>query len=400
MASALPGTATPPEPPKPGSAREEMFKKLRAKAQGADPAPPETKREDQPPAQQPPAAKHETDENLTDEAVQQREEAEAVKSGDRKRMGPWKLVQQYKQQLKQRETEIGELRKSGANPVDTKQFEERVTKAEARAKELEDHIRYVDYTKSSEFTEKYEKPYESAWKRAMSELGELEVSDPSSGERRPATTDDLVELVSLPVQQAKERAREIFGDFCEEAMAHRKDIKQLFDAKNEALKNAKQSSEEYFKKKQEDAQRQTSETTKFIAENWKKLNDEAPKDPKHGVFFAPKEGDEEGNKRLQKGYELADRAFSLNSMDPRLTPQQRIEAIRVHSAIRNRAAAYGRMVYWLEQERAAHQATKAELEKYRSANPGAGEGARAPGGDPAATSAKESVFGALRKLAR
>ena len=54
----------------------------------------------------------------------------------------------------------------------------RVEKAEARAKELEDHIRYVDYEKSTEFKEKFDAPYVASWERAMSELSEITVTDP------------------------------------------------------------------------------------------------------------------------------------------------------------------------------------------------------------------------------
>ena len=110
------------------------------------------------------------------------------------------------------------------------------------------------------------------------------------------------------------------------------------------------------------------------------------------------EGDEEANTRLKKGFEIADRAFSVNPLDPKLTPEQRQEVVRLHSAVRNRAAAFGKLVYQNEKLAAKAAELEAELAKYKNAQPGAGE----PHGQQAATgphSAKESVMADLRKLA-
>lgn len=340
------------------------------------------------------------DENLTDEKAQEREEAEARQSGDKKRIGPWKLVKQYKDSVKKYEAEIAELKKGSQNGV-PKEFEEKLTKTEQRAKELEDHMRYVDYTKSKEFTEKYEAPYNAAWQRAMSELGELEVNDPNSGDRRAATVDDVLDLVNMPIQAAQDHAEAIFGKFAGEAMMHRKEIKTLFKQQQDALKDAKEKSTEYFKRMQADREKSVMETNKSVSEHWKRFNDEAPKDEKYGRFFLPMDGDEEGNKRLKNGFALADKAFSISSTDPRLTPQEREEAVRVHAAVRNRAASAGRLMYWHARDQAEIANLKSELEKYKNATPGSGDGKSGGSGAPSGpASAKQGAIDALRKLAR
>jgi hypothetical protein len=110
------------------------------------------------------------------------------------------------------------------------------------------------------------------------------------------------------------------------------------------------------------------------------------------------EGDEEANTRLKKGFEIADKAFSVNPLDPKLTPDQRQQIVQLHSAVRNRAAAFGRLVYQLEKSDATIAELKAALDKFKEAQPGAGEprDTTAPNGS---TSARGSVLEALRKIA-
>jgi hypothetical protein len=55
-------------------------------------------------------------------------------------------------------------------------------------------------------------------------------------------------------------------------------------------------------------------------------------------------------------------------------------------------------MYQLEKSRAEAKALKAELDKYKSAQPGKGEGERGAAPDHG-ESAKSAVFGALRHLA-
>jgi hypothetical protein len=121
-------------------------------------------------------------------------------------------------------------------------------------------------------------------------------------------------------------------------------------------------------------------------------------DEKNGPFFKPVEGDEHWNQRLAKGFELVDRAFAENPLDPNLTSEQRAAVVRRHAAVRNRAAAFGPLKYKVSQlETKVAELTK-ELEQFKGSTPTVGDRRAATGiGQPA--SAREEVFGGLRKLA-
>lgn len=323
----------------------------------------------------------------------------APATGEKKKISPWKLVEEHKTARAQLEHELSELKK---NLPDPKQIEQTKAEAEAirkRNSELEEEIRYTNYSKSKEYAEKYQKPYETAWKKAMDELGELTIADGSSGQERPLAPTDMLELVNLPLKEARARAVDMFGDFADDVMAHRKEIRNLFDSQNKALEEARKSGQQRDEQRRKAIQEFQADTKKQIDEIWSKANTEAVSDEKFSKYFKPVDGDEEGNKRLARGYELADKAFSSpDPRDPRLSPQQREEIIRTHTAMRHRAAAFGRTLYQLQQAEAKLAALTEQLNKYRGAEPGKGGGASAPQ-EHGHSSAHDSVFSSLRKLA-
>jgi len=386
-------------PPKPGSAKERMFSELRKKS-GVEEEPvkpaatkktaPVTGEDDTPP-----------DTTITDEpaasADKSSTEAPAADDKGKKKASPWKLVDEHKAARLKAETELAELRKAMVDPAKVKELETKAQEYEKRAKELDEHIKYVDYTKSSEFQEKYQKPYEQAWQRWMADLGELTVQDPSGAER-PIQPADLLELVNLPLQKAREAAESTFGNFADDVMSARKEIRSLFDQQQRALEEAKKLGSERTAQAQKQQQEQMEALRKEQAQVWEEANKAVVADEKYGKLFKPVEGDEEGNARLQKGYELSDRAFSVNPNNPQLTKDQRAEVVRLHAAVRNRAAAFGRVAYQALQLEAKVAELTAALAKYKSVEPGAGE-PHAPTGQQVATTARDQVFGALRKIA-
>lgn len=409
--SSIPAPVTPIAPPKPGTARDRMFQDLRKKAgvtavaptpatapsthpKPPDSAPEKVEGEEEPTPPTPPPEGEET----TPEKPPEGEQPTKPTKPD-KRPSPWRLVDQYKAKTAELEKQLIEAKANALPEGEVKTIKERAEKAEARARELESHIKFVDYTKSAEFKSKYQEPYEKAWMTAMKELGEIQViENPDTGEGRPVQPQDLLQLVNLPLGQARAAAREMFGDFADDVMAHRKTIRQLFDSQQTALEEARKSGEEHFKQQTEAvraAQEKLSAQTKVA---WAKANEAAINDEKYGKFFKPVEGDEQGNQRLAKGFELADRAFSENPFQPNLTEEQRMSIIKRHAAVRNRCAAFGRLTYQLEEARKMVARLEKELESYKRSEPGAGA-PRATGSSAAARSAKEEVFGALRAKA-
>ena len=376
------GPASPP--PKPGSARERMFQDLHKKAGMDETAPPVTK-----PAVEPEAPP---------EGGDAPPPATADPTAPKAKVSPWKLVDEHKAARLKAETEAAELRKTMLPPEKVKEITERAAALENRAQELEQEIRFTNYSKSQEFAEKYQKPYEESWKRWMGDLQELTVADPNTGGERPIAPQDLLELVNLPLKEAKTRAMESFGDFADDVMSARKEIRGLFDAQNKALEEARKGGEQRDLERVTQMQQQQQALGKEIGELWSKSNEMAQNDERFGKYFQPVEGDEEANTRLKKGFEIADRAFSVNPLDPRLTPDQRQQIVQLHSAVRNRAAAFGKLVYQAEKNAATIAELQAELARFKSAQPGAGE----PHGQESPTtgsSAHDQVFGALRKIA-
>lgn len=400
-----------PDVPRPGSARARMLEDLRKKAKDPEELAPAAPKAATPPPKATPPKPGEKPTTPTPE--EKPIEAEAPKTADvpkpeekplspeeRKKVNPWKLVDQYKEQTTKLQKEISDLRTSALPEKERTELQSRIEKAEARAKALEEHIQFLDYSKSQEFQDKYQKPYEEAWTRAMGELGELTVND-GEGNARPIQAQDILDLVNLPLPKAREMAESLYGPFANDVMGHRKEIRNLFEAQAKALEDARKNGAERIKQTVEQQTKQMGEIKKFIGENWEAANQSIVRDEKYGLYFTPVEGDENINQRLAKGAQLVDRAFAENPADPKLTPDERRAVIKRHAAVRNRAIAFGRLVYELDKAKADMASLREELKKYRGSEPTT-TGTPKPenGGEPAPTSAKESVFAALRAKAR
>lgn len=351
--------------------------------------------EDQPPPEDSSVAPK--DESTLPQDQQPGAAPSASTPAEKKKVSPWKLVEEYKQKLTKAESELLEARKAAPDPKAQEESKAALEKASKRLQELETEIRFVNYSKSQEFQDRFQKPYEDAWRKAMNELGELTMPDANGGER-PISAQDMLALVNMPLKDARARAVELFGDFADDVMSHRKEIHNLFEAQQKALDDARKLGTQRDEQRQKAIAEWRERSQKEVNEVWTKANGEVLKDEKIAKFFKPLEGDEEGNKRLARGYELADKAFSgIDPRDPRLKPEQRAEIIQLHAAVRNRAAAYGRLQFWYDKAQTELTSLKAELAKYRNAEPGKGEGAKAS--VPANVSARDSIFAELRKRA-
>lgn len=333
------------------------------------PEPPEPEETPEAPEQEQPTETPEQSEQETPPKP-----AEAPKK--EKKLSPWRLLDDAKKVINEwklkAEAASAELEKirSGAPAEPPKEFTERLTKAETRAKELEEHLRYLDYQKHPEFIEKYQKPYEAAWKRAMTELGEVGVTDPATGQVRAATADDMMKLVTLPLGAAIQQAKEMFGEYAPYAIDHRNKIKELFDTQQNALKDAKEGGAKREQEMRQKEEAQRTEAAKAIQQTWESENRAISNDSQIGHYFTPVEGDQEGNTALVKGYQLVDKAFAENPQDPNITPEERTARIKRHVALRNRAAAFGRLRRWHEKDQATIAELKKELEQYKSSEPG------------------------------
>lgn len=277
------------------------------------------------------------------------------------------------------------------------EYVSKIEQLQKRNEELENEMRYVDYTKSEEFKKNHLTPYENAWKRATSELSEIQVN--VDGEMRQASTQDLMTLVNLPLGKAREIADQVFGPFADDMMRYRTEIRDLFQKQQEALSEVREKGAAREKERLEQTERMNAERNSHITEVWKAAHDEIAKDQKVSRYVTPIEGDDESNAVLQKGFEFADKAFTVNPLDPSLSKEQRAEAVRMHVALRNRAAAFGRLTAMVSKLEANNKALEAELAKYKSTTPTTGGGIQTPA-TPGVKSAREEVFAALRARAK
>lgn len=331
----------------------------------------------------------------------------APEKGKGGKPNPWKLYEGEKSARATAEAEVQRLKTSIVPEQERTSLMARVEKSEKRAQELENEIRFRAYEKSSEYVEKYQQPYEAAWKRATKELSEIAIKDPISGQDRAVTSDDLLQLVNLPLGQARGVAKELFGDFADDVMAHRKEIRGLFDKQNEALEKARTEGGARDQQQREAWQKQRTELSGFVQTSWKEANDAWQNDPANGRFFKPiavEEGKEatpeekEWNESLERGYKLVDEAWGMNVMDAKLTPEQRKEVVRKNAAVRARAAAFGPLKRLVKRHESKIAALEKDLKEYTGSTPAAGGG---KGDRPAAPqrSGMDSIREAIRKRA-
>lgn len=396
--SSMPTGAEPPKPAPPGSAKSKMMGDLRSKY-GGETSEPKPDSPAQPPAAPPPGSEAGSPADSPPAGADAAKPEGAIAPVENKKISPWKLVETFKARALRAETELAEMAGKVIPEEQRKAMEERTTQAEARLKELEDEIRHVRYEKSAEFQDKFQKPYESAWKRAMSELSEIPVIDPGTGQPRAAEAADLLQLVNMPLGQAREVAEQLFGKFAGDMMNYRKEIRGLYEAQAAALEDAKKNGGEREKQRQEQAQRTVGELKQKLAVIWEKSLTEAMADPKRGEFFKPRDGDEEWNSRLEKGEALVKQAFSENPFAPNLTDDERAAIIRRHAAVQKRAASWGALRHAFEKSKEHIAALEKELAEFKGSTPPAG-GTTAPAGAPPAATGKAGMYAALQKLAK
>lgn len=297
-----------------------------------------------------------------------------------------------KETIRTKDAEISrlqnELKAAKSAPVDDpekKTLVEKLQSVEKRKLELEQQIQFVAYQKSDEFQNKYQKPYEEAWSRAVSELSEL-VVEAEDGSQRAATAQDLLTLANMPPVDARKLAKTMFGEAADDVLAHRRKIRELADAQTKAIQDAEKNAEAHHKEQQTKSLQQKQQMAKLWEDENKAWRERFPR------WFQPEDGDEKGNELLAKGYAMADAAFSSNGNQ---TPEQRV---KLHAELRNKAAAFPKLAYRLKEARSRIKELESSLAEYESSEPKAGEG-----GKPRATAPGDILndgFDELDTLAR
>lgn len=398
-------------PPKPGTAKGDMFSKLRAKAGVPDQIAPTEKPKPPPPAPDQNARPGEA--GTEDEGAETPVAPETTPGDkkldaagtppttpeDRKKVSPWKLVDQFKERATKAEARALELEKNVIPEAKRKETEERLSTYEKRMAEMQDDLRYFNAEKYDPDIIKANTEYVGAFNRALDELSELSVTDSATNQPRALNGNDIATLISLPLGEARKIADEVFGVFADDVMAHRKEIKTLLLAKTAKLEELKKNGSERDKQRQEQFQKMNGELAGHIKTAWEAENAAVLDHEKHGKFFKPREGDADWNTRLERGYKLVDDAWAMNVNDPRLTKEQREMAVKKNVAVRNRAAAFEAIRLDFERLQAKYDAEHKKLEAYEKSTPGAG-GTVPASAAPVAGGAFNQFRDKLRQLAK
>lgn len=413
-------TEAPTPEPRRGSAMDQMREDLAKKFNKAPepPAKPAVTKPTVPKAKQPPAPTPEPEaepsneepstetpnvpESTTDpekpKATTEEPKPTTTEPAKDKKVNPWKVVDEYKQRLTKAEQEAVELKKQLVPEAERKAITERVQQIEARNKELEDEIRYVNYQKSEDFRKNYQKPYEDAFQRAMTDLKDVTLKDPNTGADRQMTGEDLAQFAFMSLVQAKQAAMQVSPDFADDIMAARKEVRTLWDKRQQALEEAKVTGAKRDEERTQKFQQEQAEISRLLQGTWTKVNTAALEDPENGPYFKPREGDADWNQRLAKGYELVDRAYHENPSRPGLSAEERASIIKRHAAVRNRAASWGAVKHENSKLKSEIAELKAELAKYSEVEPET-TGTEGPGQPAAPMTAMEEAKAKLRKLA-
>jgi hypothetical protein len=407
--SDLPKPVEPPKPPKPGTARARLYDQMQKQFGGVNTPAAGTEGKPQLAGKSPTEDSPPTGSDPRDRGTGEPEASPASGSPTAeapptpaptpddttpgKKLSPWKLVDQFKERATKAEARALELEKLAVPEEVIKQSKAKLEELETKVKEMTEELRYTHAEKYDPAIAKAKEDYNKSFTRAMKELKSVMVTDPVSKEPRPLTVNDLAELAFMDLGQATQVAKEVFGELAPYVMDHRNEIRRLWDGQQEALEELKKTGSAREQQRMEEMRKASEELGTFINQTYTQANKEATEDPHHGHLFKPREGDDEWNSRLEKGFKLVDEAMASGPFDPKLTREQRTEIVRKHAAIRNRAAAFGPLRHRVEVLEKQLADAKSELSQYKETTPPAGGRTSAP-----VTEKKRGMVGLLDDL--
>lgn len=301
-----------------------------------------------------------------------------------------------KKQLAAREKEFEEFRTKPVEDPEKPKLLETLSAREKRLKELEEQVKYYDYTKSSEYLEKYDKPYKEAWQYATQTATDLSVKRDGQ-EPRKVSAEEFSRIVNMRSEDdALEAAHALFdGDKLGAAkaariMEQREKIMQHYraaeNAKSEFAKNIETREKDMTAKQIAEREAQAREA-KVQAETFQKFNEEARKQYPH--WFAPVEGDEQINKALESGKKVADFVFGGA---PGATAEQRVKA---SSAAYMKVIGFDRIAVENGKLKSQIATLQKALDGYKSSGPGNATG---KGGDKPVKSGGRTMQDAYAEL--
>jgi hypothetical protein len=285
--------------------------------------------------------------------------------------------EQYEMTKKERDdlaSKVAELER--AKSEGTKREIEEATKAlkaemdsiRKNADELDTEVRYLNYTRSGEYKQKYEAPLREAWQTALGDIEGIRVTD-ADGTERDASHEDIMAILNVPVAKAAIIAQEMFGAAAPEIMAHRRRILELTQARDKSIAEWKEKGSQREVEQKKQLESRQSRSRELFDSQFTEF------EKSHNQLFGREDGDEEGNKLLDESDRLIKIALKGEGIDADMGYDDKVDLItKAQAQVALRARAYGR-----ERLRVIRLQQKvAELEKkvgkVRSSEPGQGEG--------------------------
>lgn len=248
---------------------------------------------------------------------------------------------------------------------------QKLAEAQRKLSEHEQLIEMQAFEHSAKYQKEYAEPYYNAREKAYRDISEMMVSEPTGEmdedgnpvvKKRAATNADFDRIYALPRAQARELAKQLFGEDANDVMLHRRTISELAEKAQAALNDRRQN---YAKYKQDELATKNQQQI-AIDGLWKTANERISSDPKRAVYWGEDKSDPEANKALAQGFQLADEFFSEKR--DQMSPEDRVE---FDAYIRHSIAMGPRLAYRLNKANAQIKALTDEIAQLRGSTPGA-----------------------------
>jgi hypothetical protein len=215
-----------------------------------------------------------------------------------------------------------------------KEYEAKLSEVKKRNEELETELKYTNYTRSPEYSEKYQKPLENAWKNVLRDIDGYEI-DTGDGSTRAASVDDIKQLVGMTALRAAKVANELFGDAAPEILAHRRRIVELTEQRQAAIEEYRTKGAEREREMQSRQSQQVSHVMEKFHTGLKAYEESHPE------IFGRDSKDEE----IQKAFDAGDRLVSVALKGDGLndkSPDEYTELLtKAQAALAARARSFG-----------------------------------------------------------
>jgi hypothetical protein len=250
----------------------------------------------------------------------------------------------------------------------TKSLKAEMDSIRKNAEELDTEVRYLNYTRSGEYKQKYETPLREAWQTALGDIDGIRVTD-ADGTERDASHHDIMAILNVPVAKAAIIAQETFGPAAPEIMAHRRRLLELTQARDKSIAEWKEKGAQREVERSKQVEGRQSRSRELFESQFSDY------EKSHPQLFGREDGDDDGNKLLDESDRLIRIALKGEGVDADMGYEDKVDLItKAQAQVALRARAYGR-----ERLRVIRLQQKvAELEKkvgkVRSSEPGQGEG--------------------------